>query len=524
VWVPAVASLASAWVPAADLREPRALPVLVIAGRDDSDLAAAVAALADDLADAEVVVTQQVPAQLPPFEARTVVLLNRGVPSFAVDIEGTLHTALMRSCTGWPSGTWIDEPRRSCPDGSSFQLQHWTHDFDYALVADHGDWRRAAIPARSAGFSHPLLAVPAGARAARLPAAGSLLHVEPASVVQLGALKAAGNPLARGRAQPVDPATVAMRLVETHGADTGVSVGSALGTVSGMCSVDLLESPRPDRPASVLHGYQVATVTAHLDMPEVLDAGGAALAPEAEAAQPLYARYWLHNRGPAPLGGLPAVAYLHPHTVAAEPGCAVLLRLTAASDCTDTEVCGTVTLVCPHGWASNPGQLPVTLRPGEYRETDVVVAMPPGTAPGLSPIRAQLRITGDGLPCAWRQVVEDVCTVAVDAPTDHRLVYLVDGPTDVELTAGARAHLSATVGTDAHADLAIEAHLISPWGTWDWIAPGARGAVLPARGTVTVGFDVTPPVGIARGQWWALIRVGCAGQLLYSPAVKVRIR
>ncbi len=37
-----------------------------------------------------------------PFEDRTVALLNRGVPSFAVDSEGTLHTALMRSCTGWP--------------------------------------------------------------------------------------------------------------------------------------------------------------------------------------------------------------------------------------------------------------------------------------------------------------------------------------------------------------------------------------------------------------------------------------
>lgn len=523
VWVPAVAPLATAWVPGADLREPRALPVLVIAGRDDSDLAAAVAALTDDLADAEVVVSQQVPAQLPPFEARTVALLNRGVPSFAVDTDGTLHTALMRSCTGWPSGIWIDEPRRSAPDGSGFQLQHWTHDFDYALVAARGDWRHAALPARSAEFSHPLLAVPAGARTGRLPAIGSLLHVEPAGVVQLGALKAAGNPLARGRAKPVDPAVVAMRLVETHGSDTGVRVGSTLGTVSGVCSADLLEDPRPHQPASVLHGYQIATLTARLEMPQVLDAQ-AALGPEAEAAQPLYARYWLHNRGPAPLGGLPAVAYLHPHTVAAESGSEVVLRLTVASDCTDTEVRGTLTLVCPHGWVAGPGQLPVTLRPGEYRETDVAVAMSPGTEAGLYPIRAQLRITGDGLPCAWRQVVEDVCTVAVDAPTGRRLVYLVDGPTDVELAAGACARLSVVVGTDAHAPLAIEAHLISPWGTWDWITPAACGAVLPARGTVSLGFDVTPPAGAAPGEWWALVRVGCAGQLLYSPAVKVRIR
>jgi alpha-mannosidase len=26
------------------------------------------------------------------------------------------------------------------------------------------------------------------------------------------------------------------------------------------------------------------------------------------------------------------------------------------------------------------------------------------------------------------------------------------------------------------------------------------------------------------GQWWALVRVGCAGRLVYSPAAKVTVR
>ncbi|EUA19067.1 putative alpha-mannosidase [Mycobacterium xenopi 3993] len=87
------------------------------------------------------------------------------------------------------------------------------------------------------------------------------------------------------------------------------------------------------------------------------------------------------------------------------------------------------------------------------------------------------------MPCAWRQVVEDVCTVAVDAPTGQRLVYLVDGPTDVELAAGACARLSVVVGTDAHAPLAIEAHLISPWapGTGSPRQPAARSCPPAAR-------------------------------------------
>ncbi|EUA19065.1 ALPHA-MANNOSIDASE domain protein, partial [Mycobacterium xenopi 3993] len=56
--------------------------------RDDSDLAAAVAALTDDLADAEVVVSQQVPASCRVRGANGGAAQPR-VPSFAVDTDGT---------------------------------------------------------------------------------------------------------------------------------------------------------------------------------------------------------------------------------------------------------------------------------------------------------------------------------------------------------------------------------------------------------------------------------------------------
>ena len=205
------------------------------------------------------------------------------MPSFAVDTDGTLHTALMRSCTGWPSGIWIDEPRRTAPDGSNFQLQHWTHVFDYALACGQGDWRRAEIPARSAQFSHPLLAVLGDRRRGELPPVGSLLHVDPADSVHLGALKAAGNPLTAGSAKPVDPGAVALRLVETSGAATNVDIGSALGKVSALELADLLETPRGPKRSIELRGYQVATVLARLDVPRAFPAviaEGTALDPQ----------------------------------------------------------------------------------------------------------------------------------------------------------------------------------------------------------------------------------------------------
>ncbi len=535
VWVPAAREfrpLPTAWVPDADLRPPRALPVLVIDGRDDKSLRAAIASVTDDLGDAEVLVTQDAPSGMDRFEARTVALLNRGVPGFAVDLEGTLHSSLMRSCTGWPSGIWTDDPRRTAPDGSNFQLQHWTHDFDYALACGEGDWRCAGIPARSAQFSHPLLAVTSGprtgTRSRTLPASGSLLHVDPADSVQLGALKAAGNPLAAGSAEPVDPRAVALRLVETTGAGTRVAIGSALGKVSALRLADLLERPLQRKRSVDLHGQQVATVLARLEMPRA-SVDSVELAPETEAAQPLYARYWLHNRGPAPLGGMPAVAHVHPASVAGEPGGEVVVRVTAASDCSDATLDGTVTMVCPAGWTAARAELPFTLPSGDHGKHDVVVSIPAGTGPGLYPVRAQLRVIGEEVPAAWRQVVEDVCVVTVglsgcSVEADlGGLVYLVDGPAEVTLAAGDTASLTVTVGTRAGADLALEAHLISPWGTWEWTGPAALGAVLPAGGTVELTFEVSPPAWLEPGQWWALIRVGCAGRLVYSPAVRVTV-
>ncbi|ORA81041.1 alpha-mannosidase [Mycolicibacter kumamotonensis] len=519
VWVPAEKPLAEVWVPGADLSGPRALPVLVIAARDDAALAAEIARVSEELADAQITVDQRVPAEMGPFESCTVALVNRGVPSFAVDTAGTLHTALLRSCTGWPSAAWTDDPRRTAPDGSAFALQHWTHTFDYALVAGDGDWRQANIPARAAEFADPLRAVAVSGGDGPLPASGSLLRVEPADAVSLGALKAAGNPTARGSAAPVDPNTVTLRLVETRGADAAVALGSDLGEVRVLGRADLLEQPREHPDPNRLHGFEIATVTARLDVERV--GAGHRLAPEAEAAQPLYARYWLHNRGPAPLGGLPVTPALHPHRLDADPGGRVSLQLSVASDSVDAALAGAVTLACPAGWTATPGEHPVRLAAGQHTITPVAVRVPPEAAPGLYPIRARLDLTGD-VPRSWRQPVEDVAVVRVGDPGPGRLLY-VDGPSDVEVSAGRTARLSVIVGTDAHADLAVEAHLISPWGTWEWSGPAAVGALVPARGCVEIAFTLSPPVWVQAGTWWALVRVGGAGALVYSPAVRVTV-
>jgi alpha-mannosidase len=320
-----------------------------------------------------------------------------------------------------------------------------------------------------------------------------------------------------------------LRLVEQHGRAARVSVSSDVGEVRLLSKRNLLEENRPssDTDPGQLHGYEVSTVAMRFDT--VSMAGGRRSggvvgqpAPEAEAAQPLYARYWLHNRGPAPLGGLPAVAHLHPHRMPAS-GEVETLRLTVAGDCTDAVLSGRVELLCPPGWSATPEELAFELEPGGYREADLSVRIPPDVRPGCYPLRAQLTLTGADLPPSWRQTVEDVCLIDVGEPAGQ-LLRLIDGPADIVLDPGQRAPLAVTVGADAGADLAVEAHLISPWGTWEWLGPAAVGAVLPARGQVRLTFEAAPPPWTGPGQWWALVRVAAAGHLLYTPAVRVIVR
>ncbi|MEO3813684.1 NEW3 domain-containing protein [Sphaerisporangium sp. B11E5] len=508
VWVPAAEPLEKVWVPGADLTGPRALPVLVVAGDG------AAAELAADLDDAVIEVTH--PAGLPALtepslDDYTVGLVNRGVPGFAVDSGGALHLSLLRSCTGWPSGVWIDPPRRTAPDGSAFQLQHWTHNFEYSLVTAPGDWRAARLAEHGHDVNHPLAAVAATAHDGPLPPARSFVAVQPGVV--LTALKPAGNPLASGRPPgPVDAVT--LRVYEATGAEVTAAIRTTL-PLGAAHRADLLERPLSPLPPEglPLTGMEIATLTAPVTAPPEAAGPGTPLGPEGEPYQPVHTRYWLHNTGPAPAGNMPVAVHLSV-TDLDLPGPAEPF-VTVASGLTEGEAAGVVTLLAPAGWDCEPAERPYVLPPGGHTAFPVRVTPPPGAEPGVYWLRA--RVSHDG------QTYEDVTRLHIGGRHDPTLTVTLETPR-LRLTPGAPAvHAEVTLHSPARTEVSVQAQLISPWHTFDLAPRWNTGTTIPPKGETRLRFPLSAPSGALPGRWWAVVKLSCAGTLHYTDPIDIEV-
>src|SRR5580693_3729631 len=297
LWVPAARSRASAFAPDADLRGPRDLPVLIVAPAEAAELGKALGELTGGLAGRElraVIADGAVPGE-PPLADGTVALFNRGTPSGVVTPDGTIWMTLLRACSTWPSGVWIDGDRRTAPDGSSFAWQHWAHTFSYALAASADGWREAGFNAGAEDYNHDLTAVVTGEAAEGGDGGGDGAAALTLSVpnVTLSALKPHGNPLAAGRpgGLPADRA-VTVRLRETEGMTSLVRVraGGALGGIEAAWRASLLEeaddSGLPVSDGTALVGIgPFETVTAVLRLGPA--PGSAPVAPAAAPTTPV---------------------------------------------------------------------------------------------------------------------------------------------------------------------------------------------------------------------------------------------
>ena len=513
LWASAATPLRDVWVPNADLREAGALPVLVVAADTNKALLDELAALSQDLGDAVIDISQ--PGELhpqEPFEDRTVALLNRGVPSFVVDIDGVLHLSLLRSCTGWPSGSWIDPPTRTAPDGSGFQLQHWTHRFDYALAGGAGDWRANDLVRRGQGYNHQLSPVVHASGGTGEPDR-SFVQVEPDTSVIVTTLKATGNPLSRGEVDASKPGErLTFRVYEANGMATRAKLRAFVPLVdAAVC--DLLESRTeaiPDTDGHVeldLDGAQIETVTAQPRL------GAATVAPpvrlEGDGLQlPDYSRYWLHNRGVAPTGAHPVTVHLHGPTTMEGP---TTIRCTVSSDLTKENARGEVTLGAPDGWILEPASISYDVAAGEHLTTEVIARPPSGPHDGSHLLYA--RITDpSGHPS------EDVLTVTSGSAGQPVLQAELD--TDgIEVRAGQRHVVTVRLTNNADGDLNVEVQLLTPYESWKTLQQWTIRASVPGRGSLDRKATISIPGDARAGHYWLLAKVMGAGHVVYTKAI-----
>jgi alpha-mannosidase len=601
LWVPAARPFDEVWAPNADVRGPRDLPVLVVAGSDAAALEREVNSLRDEIRDGGLGVSQPTTLAAATSGSKgdalsrsaesTVAILNRGTPGFLVDKNGAIYISLLRSCTGWPSGVWIDPPRRTAPDGSNFELEHWDHVYEHALVAGTGDWRDNGCAREALSFNTPLVAVVEEGHPGELPPTGSLLDLQsPGGQVVLTVLKRAGNPLAKGETgQPeadeahegmdgvfdeelsaTSGATGTARATETARAITGSAVEltarlyesagqSATATLTAGLSwtierawaANLLEEPAEPldcadgRLALEFEPAQTRTVRLALRRVEKIapaEAETGSAAPMLELAQPTFSRYWLHNKGPAPMGNQLLAAHIGPTStrMRREGGSATLVA-TVSSGAVEEKQAGTLEIVAPPGWDAEPPSRIFNLAPEAYTSLSFRLSPPPDAKPGRFFVAA--RVTD-----AAGQVQEDVATIDL-LPVDSLGAYRGEdegGPMapafdhpSTQISSELEARLSkeglvVAPGSSGSIELLLtnrtsseirgEAQLVSPFETWPYTGPWVQGFAVPAGGRSEVPFSVTVPADAGPLSSWLLVKVMYFGRLWYSPAVPLEIR
>jgi hypothetical protein len=483
----------------------RDLPVLVVAG----DLAELCADLGDSAI--EVTVPPGLPGTADPSAGHSVALLNTGTPGTVAKLGEGLYLNLMRSCSTWPSGVWIDGPLRTAPDRSSLSWQHWSHTYRYALVAGEGDWRAAGFVRAGQEYNHTVLAREATAHPGEPPSRTGLLSVEPDTVV-LTTLKPAGNALAAARPGESTAEAVTVRVYESAGRPASARVSLFTGIESAQVS-DPLEGgdgSAADPGALPLGPAEIATLRLR---PAGGRSGAAVLGPSREPAQPVFARYWLHNKGPAPLGNLPAAVHLSPSRVTG----AGQVRLTVAAS--GRAAAGRVELDVPDGITVAAPALDYDLAPGEYAGYRLDVEAT-GAPAGTYFLGARIRDDLD-------QVVEDVAAIEVGpVSADPLEVQLSDGP--LRLVPGASGEIVVWLSNAAGSPVRGEAQLLSPYGTWGADAdvqagPWTRGFEVAAGGTTEVPFGIRTAPTARRGAWWALVKVVYFGRLHYTRTIGIEV-
>ena len=248
-----------------------------------------------------------------------------------------------------------------------------------------------------------------------------------------------------------------------------------------------------------------------------------------EPAQPVFTRYWLHGKGPAPAGNLPVAVHLSPGRIALagpDGGDAAGRGASCASPSPAAPSprpgrCGSA----PDARArlEPSGPLRYDLRSRGYACWDIAVrARARGRPARRHFVTAQITDgSGQLFEDATLVTIGEPAAPALDLPLDELLpLYLADEAAtaaeldlalltpELRLRPGDSGQIAVRLGNATASQIRGEAQLVSPFGSWAETEPWTRGFSAGPAESTTLAFGVTVPATARPGQhWWALVKV-----------------
>jgi hypothetical protein len=227
-------------------------------------------------------------------------------------------------------------------------------------------------------------------------------------------------------------------------------------------------------------------------------------------AQPVFTRYWLHNKGPAPIGNLPVSVHIGPATA----------RLSGPDRHHLHSSGGGARRAGGAAWTvRRPPPLEYDLAAGEHAEFTLTVRT---ERTGTYFLSARI---GDELG----QVIEDTTTVIAGGAGEDTPVSVAVEPEALLLPSGGESEIVVRLSNRTGGEVRGEAQLISPVGTWGLgadalVTPWTQGFAVAPGSTTDLRYALRARADARPGaHWWALIKMAYFGRLHYTPAIPVRI-
>ncbi|MBI3846015.1 MAG: hypothetical protein HY292_15385 [Planctomycetes bacterium] len=438
-----------------------------------------------------------------------VALVNQGPVSVHASADGTLGLNLLRSCTSWPAGTWIDGDARRLPDGHAFETMHGTHVFRYSIVPHLGDFRAAELSRVGQEVNHPIVTRAEPRHAGALPPEGSFVEINGAGVI-LAALKPEGFGEARWAIDPKpDPPKVLVARLWNGGGravEAGVALRGATGKAwrGNLLEERLEEIPVRDGAARVtLQPNAYETVLLEVAS-KPTDANSASLDPTEGDVSP--SAYWLEDLGEGVTAN-GAIAIAPEVRTAKLEGGAASVRVRIENN-------------------QKSQTADISLRVEASDRLDVSIDPERSTVEPRGVCEATLRVrTKDGMAAPGRSLVT-ISGTGIGARTVTASVWIEEaaamplGP-DVEIentdpVASTGCALGATIRNRTAGPITGEATWLAPMSLWPSVARPTQRVTIPGGGAASVSCPLVEPVGS-----WALLRFAYGGRIAYGETIAV---